>query len=318
MSTPSEATGIFQADLLIRYAVLQGIRELRANDWLQDYVMRGVTLDGLTADKYGQNEVEAFKKWFRNQEIAVMTIGSKADIKSPCVTIALVSSNEDENTLADKHYQTQEDVPDAAWPDLTSPFTPTFSSATTLVLPASVTIPVFPGMVIVDAAGGIHEILEVRSGNVVTIAAGPVANYNGATLRSGSPSTIQTLESAKFRETFQIGCTVEGESGQLIFLHSLIVFILLWGREDLLEGRGFEKSTFSSADFAKDQYFATENHDVRYISISGTVQHCWPKRRFQKIAGIVPRLTPIGSGHLPPDMQPVSEQLWIGDQDSVG
>lgn len=319
MSTPTtEALGVFQADLLIRHALLQGIREVRATDWLIDAVMRSLKFDDLTEKNYGQKEIEGFKKWVRGQEIAVVTPGKLDGLRSPCVTIALVSSNEEDNTLADTHYKPQEDALDAAWPNLTEPFTPIFQNATTLVLPASVTIPVFPGMVIVDAAGTPHEILTVTTGNVVTIEDGPKANFNGAVLRGGSPAVIQTLESAKFRETFQIGCHVDGEPLQLIYLHSLVVFILLWGRESLLEGRGFEKSTFSSTDFVREQYYSIETEFNRFISITGTVQHCWPKRRHQKLTGIKIFPKPIGSGNLPSEAGDLDEQMWIGDQDSIG
>lgn len=319
----TEANGIFQADLLIRHALLQGIKELRANAWLQDYVLMWAKQDELTAGLYGQKEIEAFKKWFQNQKIAVITPGTLVPIKSPAVTIALVSSAEEDNTLADTHYVPQEDVPqaEAPWPDLTAKFTPTYTLADgTIVLPPDVAsaIVVFPGMVIMDAQGTPHEIVSVENETTLKIEAGMPLDFRNATLRAGSPAYVQTLHSAKFKESYQIGCHVDGEPAQLIYLHSLVVFLLLWGREELLEGRGFEKSSFSSTDFTREQYFAVETEFNRYISLSGTVQHCWPARRLQKLTGVTPRLKVIGAGNLPPDMQPTKDQLWIGDKDSVG
>jgi hypothetical protein len=325
MSTPtSEATGIFQSDLLIRHAVVEGFKELRANQWLLDYVMAGIKFDDLTKKVYGQKDVDNMKKWFLKTDIPVIVYGSLVAVEAPAITIALQSSNEAENTLGDVHYVPQEDVPDGAWPDLTPVFAAILNVTTGLVtVPISVVVDIFPGMVIMDAEGVSHEILTVESERVFTIESGLVHDFSHCTLRAGSPATLQTLESAAFNETYQLGCHVAGEPLQLVFLHSLLCFILLRGRQDFLEGRGFEKSTFSSSDFAKNEYFAVENAWTRYITITGSVRQCWPKRRYSKITGVVSRIRPIGSGNLPSESRPVDGQSWIGDldvldRDSVG
>lgn len=320
MSTPTtEATGIFASDLLIRHAIIKGFKELRANQWLLDYVCKGIVFDDLTANNYGQKEVLALKDWFLKTDIPVIVFGALTGVEAPCVTINLLSSDEEANTLGDVHYKPQEDVEDGDWPNLTAAFTPIFDVTTgTVTLPVAVTVDIFPGMNIIDAQGSAHEILTVESERVFTIASGKPIDFGGAVIRSGSPSTLQTLESAAFRETYQIGCHVSGEPNQLVFLHSLLVFILLWGREDLLEGRGFEKSTFNSTDFAKNEFYQVENAWSRYVTVVGTVRHCWPKRRYQKLQGAMTRIRPMGSDHLPPEAQPADEQSWIGDMDSLG
>lgn len=312
----SEATGIFQSDMLIRHAVLAGFRDLRANDWLLQYVAEGLKQDDLTKDVYGQKEIDALKKWFRGTEIPIIMAGPITDIKSPAITIALINSSEQDNTLGDIHYVPSEDVPDGTWPDLTPKFDAIFEVATGKVtLPVSVVVELFPGMVIIDAQGQAREILSVNSNTVFFIDAGTPRDFRGATIRSGSPSTLQTLESALFTETYQLGCHVEGEPLQLIFLHSILVFVLKRGNQVYLEGRGFEKSTVSSADFAKNEYFNVENAWTRYVTLTGVCRHTWPKFRFQKLTGTVPYIAVIGSGNLPPESQPAKEQSWIGDKD---
>lgn len=319
----TEATGIFQSDILIRHALLAGFRDLRANQWLLDYVCAGLRQDELTNRTYGQKEIDALKKWFNSTEIPVIVYGSLVDVKSPAVTIALVSSTEDENTLGDIHYTPQEDVADAPWPALSEPFSARFDPLTGRVtVPVAITTDIFPGMVIVDAAGVAHEILDVEDERVFTIADRAVVDFRGAVLKAGSPSTLQTLESAVFREQYQIGCHVSGEPLQLIFLHTLVVFVLLRGRQVLLEARGFEKSNFSSSDFSKNEFFQVENAWTRYIALNGIVRQAWPKFRFEKLTGIKTAIKVIGAGHLPPESRPPSTQLWMGDlddeNDSVG
>jgi hypothetical protein len=302
--------------MLIRHAILASFKDMRANDWLLDYVAQGLLQDDLTKDVYGQKEIDGLKKWFKNTEIPVLVSGSLVDVKAPAVTIALVSSNEQENTLGDVHYVPQEDVQTGPWPDLTPKFDAIFDPPSGLVtIPIGIAIQIFPGMNIMDAQGRPHEILDVTSDRVFTIAPGVPFDFRGATIRSGSPATLQTLESAAFTETYQIGCHVGGEPLQLIFLHSLLVFMLKRGNQVYLEGRGFEKSTITSADFAKNEYYNVENAWTRYISITGTVRTTWPKFRTQKITGVVPYIAVSGAGNLPPDSQPAKEQLWIGDKD---
>jgi len=319
MSTPTEATGIFASDLLIRHAILQGFKELRANDWLLDFVCQGLKQDLLTKDIYGQKEIDALRNWFLRTNIPVICYGRLGDVEAPSVTINLQNSDEDQNTIGDIHYTPQEDVEGLPWPDLSDHFSPSFVPATGVVtVPVSVTADIFPGMVIIDAQGRPHEILTVESDRVFTIASGTPIDFRGATLRAGSPNTIQTLESALFKETYLIGCNVNGEPLQLIFLHSIICFVFLWGRETLLEGRGFEKSSFTSSDFAKNMSYDQENIWTRYVTLTGSVRQCWPKRRFAKITGLKTRIRPIGSRLLPPDSQPPADQSWIGEDDSIG
>lgn len=316
MATPTEATGIFQSDMLIRHAILAGFKDLRANDWLLDFVCQGLNQDNLTSDIYGQKEILALKNWFLKTEIPVIVNGSLVGVKSPSITCALVSSNEQENTMGDVHYVPQEDVVDAPWPDLTPKFDPVFDVATGKVtLPIIITVGIFPGMNIIDAQGLAHEILSADDDHVFYIAPGTPQDFRGATIRAGSPAMLQTLESAAFTETYQLGCHVEGEPLQLIFLHSLLVFVLKRGNQVYLEGRGFEKSTISSTDFAKNEYYNVENAWSRYVSITGTVRSTWPKFRYQKITGVNSYIAITGAGNLPPDSQPPKSETWIGDKD---
>jgi hypothetical protein len=318
MTPPTLATGITQGDLIVRHAILQAFKEFRANDWLLDYICAGIAQDTLTKDLYGQKEIALLKSWFKKTEIPVICYARLGDPEAPSVTINLVSSSEDKNTLADLHLSTQEDVPDGPWPDLTPVFTPLFNPTTGLVtLPTSLAVEIYPGMVIMDTQGQSHEILTVSTPRTFTIETGKAIDFSRATIRSGSPSTLQTLESATFNEQYLIGCHAAGEPQQLIFLHSIVVFALLWGREALLEARGFDNTHFSSSDFTKNQPFDVENVWSRYITLSGVVRNTWPKRRFQKITGVNTYVRPIGSKHLPSEAGATRDNNWIGDLDNI-
>jgi hypothetical protein len=262
----------------VRGALVEGLRELRREPWLLDYAFASLREDELTKGSYGQREIDRAKEWFQRTEIkVVMATSLYAGPVLPCVSIGLMESVEIANTLGDVHHDTSE-PDDTQWPALAGPFDPdSYDPATgAVVLPASVTLVVVPGMVLVDREGRQHEVLEV-DGQTVTIAAGTVADLRGSTIRGARPSRQAALESAQFRETYQIGCFVGGEVVHLTYLHSLVVFVLMRRRQDLLEARGFQASQVSSAPAQRLDLMESDVAYARYLNLTGTAMSVWPK-----------------------------------------
>jgi hypothetical protein len=317
-----EAGGIVQSDLLIRTAILEGFRDIRANQWKLDYIFRGLLDDALTSKEYGKKQIDAAKKWLINTDIAVFISAQQGQVRFPCITIDLVESGEGDNTLGDVHSTTTEELNDP-WPALGGPFDPVSWNAATgeLTLPPSVldSTDVFPDMNVVDALGVAHPILDVRSNSstslTVIVAANTAADFRGAVIKAKSPATVLTLESVWCRESYRLGCHIEGEPLMLTFLHSALVFILLHFRQDLFEVRGFEIGSISSTDFARNQN-REEPTWSRYVTLTGKVQQVWPKLRTTKIAGVNPAIRIMGAGHLPGGMDP-DEFAWLGDVDKL-
>ncbi len=190
-----------------------------------------------------------------------------------------------------------------------------------MTLPPSLAADVFTGMVVMDTKGQEWDIEAIVS-NVAPIsfklATGIRAPFNNATIRGPSPSVIETHESVKMKEAWSLGVHVNTEPGHLLFLHAIVSFILLWGKESLFEARGFELSDFSSTDFSKNQAFDEENVWSRFINLNGITQSVWPKRRLQKIAGLKVGLRITDGEHVPDEFGEVSDLAWIGELDSIG
>ena len=321
---PTSALGIAQPDLIIKKAIEAGLAELRSNQWLLPYIMASLNFDDLTSSTYGQKEINQFVQWILNTNINVYMNVRLGDVTAPAVTINLVNSVESENTLSDIGPDpVQEDVPTSAagpglWPPLTNTFTPIYTVTTgQLLLPASVQIQLFPGLVVVDGTGKVWPIQDVLDSQTVQLQTGIVTNFVGSTIRSALPAIVQTIESMMTRDTYLIGCHVTGEPAHLVYLHSTIMFILLRGRQFFLEARGLERTELTSTDFAKNQEFEQENLFSRFISMSGFVRHSWPKFRYQKITGVSVQVIMDGMLNLPPDAQPSQDQLWIGTNDAL-
>jgi hypothetical protein len=100
------------------------------------------------------------------------------------------------------------------------------------------------------------------------------------------------LESTMYRESYIIGCYVDSEPIHLVYLHSILVFLLLRYKQVLLEARGFERTTLSSSDFRRDEELLPEMYYSRYTTITGTVRQYWPKIIARKIDAVVTDIEP--------------------------
>lgn len=322
----TKIVGIHQSDVIIRSALTAAMADMRANPWLLDHVFASLPQDTLTWKEYGEKSAQEAKQWFLRTNIPVKMVPVLDELQVPCITITLVDSTEatNEATLGDVHSEPFEQST-KPWPALTQPFTPTsYNQATGFM--AIPTLPddiyVAPGMYIIDAVGRPHEILEVIDSGTIKIQPGTVADFRNSTLKSGRSGYIYEVESSSFKETYRIGVHVGGEPVYLTWLHSIIVFIIQRYKQALLEGRGFERSTFGSSDFARDNQSDTELVFSRYITITGYVRQYWPKAVASPIDAVV--MDPIrvsGQGGESVNVESAGTdpdtQLWVGDTDTI-
>lgn len=326
----TESQGIFQPDIILRTALVEAMRDLRANPSLLDHVFNSLPNDPLTAKIYGVKEGAKAKEWFLKTDIPVHVVPKMDEAKVPCISIKLISSQEAEIQLGDVHFVPQEDN-DANWPDLSTVFTPiNYDPKTGVVtVPDSVLqyLSLSVGTVLIDANGGEHEIVDVPAVNQATIVPLSGIDLKNAVIKGPRPSWVMSMESAGYQETYQIGLHVSGDPVYMLWLHSIIVFILLRYKQALLEARGLQKTVFSSSDLERNEQFETEFIFSRYISLTGNVRHFWPKYITRKIVYVGPGapgygpagngLQVIGSGNLPKEVDP-NQATWIGDSDSLG
>lgn len=288
------ARGIFQSAVIIRSAMQAALQDLRANPFLLDYAFASLAQDELTADKngYGEQQIERAKQWFLAQtKIPVVMNTRYGDPYFPCISIELRESIEDENTLGDMDPENPlgEDLPSFN-PIIAGPFSATSYDVNTgaLVVPDSVVLKavrISKSMSVVDATGLAHQILDTKGSNTILIAPGTQGDFSRAQLKGAAPSVRMRLESASFRESYAIGCHVQGEPAHLTYLFSIVAFALLRYREELLEARGFERSRVQASEEKVNENFEQEKHYIysRYVSLSGYARNYWPKSFEQKV-----------------------------------
>jgi len=310
-------TGIFQSDVIIRSAIIAALNDLRTKPWLLNYVFAALPRDKLTAQDYGAKEIARATEWFVNTKIPVHLDVNLKDEMFPCITISLSSSqeSESESTLGDTHYHPR--VPNnGQWPILAGPFTPTSYDPTSglITLDASQVqnFVIVPGHIVIDAQGGQHPVLDVDDNNDIYIEENCTANLNGFVIKGQKPYLITHVESARYRETYAIGCHVTGEPVHLTYLHSIVVFCLLRYKESLLEARGFERSTLNSQMLRLDSDTLPQVIFSRYLTISGMVSQYWPKIIAPTVDAVAADVAASTDGGRSPT---VTDILEIDDED---
>jgi hypothetical protein len=138
-------------------------------------------------------------------------------------------------------------------------------------------------MQVVTRTGAVFTILDVGDTDLTIDSGEEAADFIDFVIKAPRPAQSVELESAVFRETYGLGCHIDSEPNHLTYLHSIIVFVLLRYRQALLEARGFERSTLSSTDLKREESDLPETIFSRYMTVSGTVRHVWPKAVNEKI-----------------------------------
>lgn len=319
----SNCFGIFPADIIVRTAVIDAFRELRAQPWLLDFAFQALLVDELTVREYGAETLETEKRWFLENDVKV-TLGYKINnINVPHVAIWFGDQQEADLTTGDVHDTPQETIP---WVIAASPVM-TFTAAAydldagTVTLPAGKTTEsVFAGMRVLDTVHGkAYEILEIIGDQEFAIAAGTQINLTNAQVVNRNGLWNVKLESQANRETFHMDVVVQGDATKCIVLHGLLRWCLQRGKQRLLEGRGFERSLLSSSGLlvAADGDNAAQILFKRTLTLTGITREYWPKDVGAPLQGLGSALV-VASGAVEGDIDSLEvAQGWSTVDDDV-
>lgn len=283
-----ESLGIFQSDVILRTAIQTGLADLRANPDLLKYVFASLPTDGLTFGEYGDQQVQAAEQWFLSQDIPVFMNTRIDESKIPCITIGIQSSQEQQATLGDVHYETSEDSITQTATVYFGPLYPfKYSPATGILsLPSDFEGAIVPGMAVQTLSKKTYIITEVLDPWTLVIDKNINEDLMGISIVTTYKKQV-TLESLEFKEVYEIGCHVLGEPIYLTYLHSILIFILLRYKEELLEGRHLERTTVQSGPVVLNTSFPqTQPVFTRMVTLQGFVRQYWPKFVKTPIEGI--------------------------------
>lgn len=308
--------GIYPADIIVRTAILKAFDELRKQPWLMDFAFQALLADELTVLEYGAEELDRFKTWFLDNEIKV-TLGYKINnISIPHIAIWLGEEGESDLSTGDTNDMPNETI---EWVVATTPLM-TFTAKAYDRSTGTITLPddkntnaIFIGMRLVDRVNGrAHEITDIIDEQRFAIAKETELNLNNAQIANSDAMWRVNIESQVNRVTFNMDCVVQGDSVKCIVLHALLRWCLQRGKQRLLEGRGFERSTLQSSGIliAADGPNAAQVMFKRTLTLTGHCKEYWPKDIVAPTQGIQPGLQ-IASGAEQGDIDSLEEtQGW--------
>lgn len=288
---------IFQGDVIIAETIRLGLEDLRENIWLLDDIFSSFKNEPSLAEKYGQKEIDAAKDWFLNNRIEVNLRYRNDKDQFPCVTIALGSSSEKDEMrhLGDHSFEVEQLLPSQIGkpiPYILKPFVPEGYDDSTgeLSVPQGLDIStVEVGQILVDPDNGNGYIIQGVGDQIILLE----PNLNLSLSRAGVVPKYQFYRVRRnhsfFQESYSIGCHVHGDPAALLWLHSIVLYLLLRYRKTLLEAREFEQSSLSSTDMVANSNFegpGGENVFSRFINITGQVRNTWldaPKRVIESV-----------------------------------
>lgn len=315
IATATLAPGVFEGDVIIRTAFVEGIKDLRRNSWLLQYAFASLAQDSLTSAVYGQNSIDRAVEWFQNHEIHVIMETSPNEPKFPSITICERSGQEDGATTADVNYDTEETL-DIAWPNILGPLSPTaYNPVLGKVSISSAdlgTTVLIEGMVLFLKSGQTIEIIKIDGTDLYITPTTLPLDFTDLYIKSARPTQGVPLESLRMSESYGVICAVQGEPSQAGYLFSVIKFIYLRYKQRFFEARGFENSKVTYTEASVDRSYQPQFVYRRGIMLSGIVHNFWPKDAYEKIQEVDSqiRVLDLKTGIAQPN-----DLSWVGADD---
>jgi len=294
-------------DLVLLRAIKESMANIRANPWILDFIFERLIEEGLDLQKlYGEREINRAKSWFLKNNIDVRLAYNLDGVQFPCVAIELLNSNES------KQYAVLGDVAAPAWNEDVSQnnyvITPRalvgpFSSVNYSITTGEVTLPdgydtelIFQNQALfapLTKQEYIITSLNNTTTNSFYIESGLRENFTGSYITPAYKTLKVRREIAQFQETYNFKILVQGDVGQLVWLHTIVAYLLLKFRKTLLEKKNIGVTTISSGPIMQEDAnaFGGEVIYSRNISMEGIAEVTWVSDLLQKFEGTIFTLT---------------------------
>lgn len=294
-------------DLILLRVFKEAMINIRANPWILDFIFERLIEEQTDLQLlYGQREINRAKSWFLKNNIDVRLAYNLDGIQFPCIAIELLTSNES------KQYAVLGDVAAPVWDEdvsqndyvikpraLVGPFTSVNYSITT----GEVTLPdgydtelIFQNQCLF-APSTKQEYLITSLNNTTTnsfyIESGLRENFTGSYIAPAYKTLKVRREIAQFQEQYNFKLLVQGDVGQLIWLHTIVAYLLLKFRKTLLERKNIGVTTISSGPIQQEDAngFGGEVVYSRSIGMEGLCEVTWVSDLLEKFEGAIFTLT---------------------------
>lgn len=296
------------SDLVLLKLFKQGMAEIRANPWVLDFIFERLIEEATDLQKtYGEKEIDRAKKWFLKNNIDVRLAYNLDGIQFPCITIELMSQSES------KPHATLGDVAAPPWDEdvnqneyvikprsLAGPYPSVNYNLTT----GEVTLPdgfdtelIFKGQALYSPNSKNEYVISSinkTTTNSFYINTGVRDDFTGGYITPAYQTLKVRREIAMFNEQYNFKIMVQGDAGHLIWLHTIVSYLLLKFRKTLLEKKNIGLTTISSGPMIQEQQeqYGGEIVYSREISMEGICEVTWVSDILQKFEGVIFSLEP--------------------------
>ena len=291
------------SDLVLLKLFKQGMAELRANPFYLDFIFERLIEEDMDLQKtYGQKEIDRAKKWFLSNQIDVRMAYNLDGVQFPCVAIELTSQHES------KQHAILGDVGPPSWNEdvdqndyvikpraLAGPFPSVNYSLTT----GEVTLPdgydtelIFKNQALYSVKSQTEYIITSINSNTTNsfyIATNVRDDFANSFISPAYKTLKVRREIAQFQETYEFKLLVQGEPGLIIWLHTIVSYLLLKFRKNLLEKKNIYLTTISAGPIVQERPddFGGEIIYSRTISMEGMTEVTWVSDVLEKFEGVI-------------------------------
>ncbi len=292
-------------DLILLRGIKEGIAWMRANPYILDWVFERLIEEGMDLQKsYGQQEINRAKSWFLKNNIDVRMAYNLDGIQFPCVSIELLNQTESKQhaTLGDVAADVwNEDVTDNPYVIKPRTLVGPFPSVTYDITTGLVTIPddfdtelIFVNQALYSPASDTEYIItKINDEQSFFIETDLRENFANSYIACAFRSLKAQRGIAQFNETYNIKVLVNGDQGHLVWLHTIVSYLLLKFRQDLLEKKNIGLTTISSGPLQQENpgEYGGEAVFSRNISMEALIEVTWLKTLAERFEGAVFSLT---------------------------
>lgn len=289
--------GISQSDLILIKAITEGIKYLRQNPYHLDFIFASVEASNL-ATEFGKEEIARAKKWFLKTEIPALSVYRMDHPIYPCLTVNVKNSTEstgkaalgeiDPSVFPENETVEKQDL--VSTPDISvGPFSPSYDLETGIVtLPDGFdTELIFVNQGLYSPSSNTtYPITQIVSDTTFKIATDIRDNFTDSYVVPAYSVLKVMRHIANFDETYEINCCVSGSPGELYWLHSIVLYILLQRRQYLLEKFNIGLGNVSSGEIQLDESQSPENFFFKTITMTGYSEVRWVDQLSEYVEGV--------------------------------
>lgn len=291
------------SDLVLLKLFKQGMAEIRANPWLLDFIFERLIEEEMDLQaSYGEREINRAKSWFMKNNIDVRLAYNMDAITFPCIAIELLTQSEDKSHAVLANVAGgpwDEDVDQNAYVIKPRALVGPFPSVNYSITTGEVTLPdgydtevIFKNQSLYSPNSKTEYVIQsinLTSTNSFYIESGLRENFTGSYISPAYQTMKVRRELAHFVENYNFKLMVQGDPGYLIWLHTIVSYLLLKFRKTLLERKNIFLTTISSGPIMQEQTEQMGGEIVfsRSITMDGTCEVTWVSDILERFEGTI-------------------------------